>query len=86
MTQTRTEQSMSIKVLYFASLKELLGRGEETLSLDSLQTVDDVWKQVSAELDTPFQLLCSVNQEYATMDSLVQSGDEVAFFPPVTGG
>jgi molybdopterin synthase sulfur carrier subunit len=77
---------MSIKVLYFASLKELFGRSEEELSADSLSTVGDVWQQVSAEQDVPQQVLFAVNQEYAQLDTLIKSGDEVAFFPPVTGG
>ena len=77
---------MTIKVLYFASLKELFGRSEEQVSEIGVSTVDDVWKLVSAGRDVSHQVLYSVNQEYAQADSLVQAGDEVAFFPPVTGG
>ncbi|PCI70336.1 MAG: molybdopterin converting factor subunit 1 [Piscirickettsiaceae bacterium] len=77
---------MSIKVLYFASLKELFERSEEQLDIDGIRTVDDVWKLVSKGREVSQQVLYSVNQEYAQADSLVQSGDEVAFFPPVTGG
>lgn len=77
---------MTIKVLYFASLKELLGRSEELVNLDGINTVEDVWKHVSAGRDVSQQVLYSINQEYATADSLVKAGDEVAFFPPVTGG
>lgn len=77
---------MTIKVLYFASLKELLGRSEELVNLNEINTVEDVWKHVSAGRDVSQQVLYSINQEYATADSLVKAGDEVAFFPPVTGG
>lgn len=77
---------MSIKVLYFASLKERFGRSEEQLSVENLSTVGDVWQRVSSEQDVPQQVLFAVNQEYAQRDTLVKSGDEVAFFPPVTGG
>jgi len=77
---------MTIKVLYFASLKELLGRSEELVNHEGLNTVEDVWKLVSAGHDVSQQVLYSINQEYASADSLIKAGDEVAFFPPVTGG
>jgi molybdopterin synthase sulfur carrier subunit len=77
---------MSIKVLYFASLKEQFGCSEEQLSVENLSTVEDVWQQVSAKQEVPQHVLFAVNQEYAQLDTLVKSGDEVAFFPPVTGG
>jgi len=77
---------MPIKVLYFASLKEIFGRSEEQLSVEGLTTVGDVWKRVSAGHKISQQVLYSVNQEYAQADSIVKVGDEVAFFPPVTGG
>ncbi|MBV1912227.1 MAG: molybdopterin converting factor subunit 1 [Cycloclasticus sp.] len=89
MTQSNSqmyEETMPIKVLYFASLKELFGRSEQQLSIDGLSTVEDVWRRVSEGYDVSQQVLYSINQEYAQADSLVKSGDEVAFFPPVTGG
>jgi sulfur-carrier protein len=89
MTQSNSqmyEEIMPIKVLYFASLKELFGRSEQQLSVDGLSTVEDVWRRVSEGYDVSQQVLYSINQEYAQADSLVKSGDEVAFFPPVTGG
>ena len=89
MTQSNSqmyEEAMSVKVLYFASLKELFGRSEQQLNIDGLKTVEDVWKHVSKGYDVSKQVLYSVNHEYAQADSLVHAGDEVAFFPPVTGG
>ncbi|PHS73263.1 MAG: molybdopterin converting factor subunit 1 [Cycloclasticus sp.] len=77
---------MTIKVLYFASLKELLGCGEESISAEAVKTVEDVWLLVSQGKNISQQVLYSVNQEYAEGDALVKAGDEVAFFPPVTGG
>jgi len=77
---------MSIKVLYFASLKEQFGCSEEQLNVGNLSTVGEVWQQVSAEQNVPQHVLFAVNQEYAQLDTLIKSGDEVAFFPPVTGG
>ena len=77
---------MSIRVRYFASLREKMGRVEETLAPEGLETVADVWKAVSEGRPMPEQILCAVNMDYAGSESTVRDGDEVAFFPPVTGG
>ncbi len=63
-----------------------MGRVEETLATEGLATVADVWKAVSEGKPIPDQILCAVNMDYATPDTEVKDGDEVAFFPPVTGG
>jgi molybdopterin converting factor subunit 1 len=86
MTQTKAEKTMAIKVLYFASLKELMGHSQESVSAESVKTVEDVWVLVSQGKNISQQVLYSVNQEYAEGGELVKAGDEVAFFPPVTGG
>lgn len=75
-----------ITVKYFASVREALGRDEDLLEADSVRTVSDVWNRVSDRPDLPARLLVAVNQEYAEMGRSIQDGDEVAFFPPVTGG
>jgi molybdopterin synthase sulfur carrier subunit len=77
---------MSIKVRYFASLRETMGRVEESLAAEGIRTVADVWKAVSEGQPPPEHLLCAVNMEYADAAASVNDGDEVAFFPPVTGG
>lgn len=85
---------INIKVLYFARLKEALGIGEEALELPGeIDSVSQL-KQFLAQRGGPWQqLVCeegnylvSINQEFAIGDQTIQSGDEVAFFPPVTGG
>jgi len=86
MTQSKVENNMSIKVLYFASLKEQFGCAEQQINSEGIRTVADVWRQVSEDHDVSLQVLNSVNQEYAELESAVKAGDEVAFFPPVTGG
>lgn len=63
-----------------------MGRVEETLAAEDLATVADVWKAVSEGKPLPDQILCAVNMDYASPDAVVKDGDEVAFFPPVTGG
>jgi molybdopterin synthase sulfur carrier subunit len=77
---------MTIRVKYFASLRERMGRAEETLSADEALTVADVWRRVSGAQPVPPNLLAAVNQEYGSFSQAVHDGDEVAFFPPVTGG
>jgi len=77
---------MPIKVKYFARLREEFGRGEEDINTTSIKTVADVWKQVSHDQPLKANILMAVNLEYVDADHPVQEGDEVAFFPPVTGG
>jgi molybdopterin synthase sulfur carrier subunit len=78
--------SMSIKVRYFASLKENLGRTEDNFVHTGLLSVREVWQRVNAETPLPSNILVAVNMDYAELNHLVKDGDEVAFFPPVTGG
>ncbi len=79
---------MSIKVKYFASLRELLGRSEDSLDIGNGKvTVAEVWSKVAdGNRSLPENVLTSVNMEYVKPDAIVKDGDEVAFFPPVTGG
>ena len=74
-----------IQVRYFASLRERMGRGEELIDAAGIATVADVWRRVARE-PMPANTLMAINQEYAGVDAPVRAGDEVAFFPPVTGG
>ena len=75
-----------ITVKYFASLRESLGRDQDTLDASSVATVQDVWSKIAEGSDLPSHLLIAVNMEYADLQHPVKDGDEVAFFPPVTGG
>ena len=75
-----------ITVRYFASLREEMGLSSETLPELGIKTVEDVWNKVSQGRLEGRTLLCAVNHKYAKLDTPVQSNDEVAFFPPVTGG
>ena len=84
---------MAIKLLYFASLKEALGQGQEEMGLpDTVVTVGALRAHLASrggEWDrfvTSRTLCCAVNQGMASPGSPVSDGDEVAFFPPVTGG
>ncbi len=83
-----------ITILYFAWLRERTGLSEETLALpDTGMTVADLIALLAARGPghaAAFQnrrtIRCAVNQEFADPATVLRSGDEVAFFPPVTGG
>ena len=77
---------MAITVKYFASLRERMGRGEDRLHPPLPATVGEVWERVGGPEPLEGNLLLAVNLEYAEPDHPVADGDEVAFFPPVTGG
>ena len=76
---------MSISVRYFASIRERLGRSEQSLEAEGIATAADVWKQATGE-PWPPNTLVAINHEHARKDDAVTDSDEVAFFPPVTGG
>ena len=81
-----------LKILYFASLREALGTSFETLELPaSVSNVGELRAYLLARggqwetLATLKNLRYAVNQEMARPTTTVRDGDEVAFFPPVTG-
>lgn len=77
---------MPIHVKYFASLRERMGRAEDVVDAAGAATVADVWARVSEGQAVPGNVLVAVNMEYADLGHAVKDGDEVAFFPPITGG
>lgn len=83
-----------MRVLYFALLRERVGVAEETVAPPAeIRTVGDLvdWlrrqsPQHDHALADPAMVRVAVNQDYARPDHAVGPNDEVAFFPPVTGG
>ena len=75
---------MSIQVKFFASLREKMGISESTI--EPVPTAGDVWDITTNNAERPINVLVAINLEYAQFDSPITDGDEVAFFPPVTGG
>lgn len=80
------EMAMSIKVRYFAGLKESLGRCEDDLDGADGQTAQAIWARLNEGRPLPSNILVAINMDYASLDAVVGDGDELAFFPPVTGG
>ncbi len=85
---------MKVKVLFFASLREQLGTGAEEIELpEGVATVaglrahlvkrGEPWRKALAEGRL---LRAAVNQDMIKPGAAIKAGDEVAFFPPVTGG
>ena len=81
---------MSIEVFLFARLREIVGEPSLVIHCQEIQTVADVWTQVCDEFPQlkafESSLLFAVNQEFASLQSPVRAGDEIAIFPPVSGG
>ena len=83
-----------ITVMYFASLREQLNQASEQLQLpDEVKTVGDLRKnlaqrgtQWASAFDDQALVMMSVNHTMSNNDTAISDGDEVAFFPPVTGG
>lgn len=77
---------MAIRVRFFASLREQIGYSEKSIAAEGLATVSDVLERLDKAGTLNTKVLYAVNMEYAKPDTPVKDGDEVAFFPPVTGG
>ena len=81
---------MKVTVKYFAVCHEMLNRSEEEMELPEGSTVNTILKQLEdewpeiAEFYEVMQM--AVNWEYATENTELADGDEVALIPPVTGG
>ncbi len=84
----------TVKILYFASLREKLGRAGEEIELPAgvatvaalrshLRGRDEHYENVFSE---KILLRAAINQDMVQPSAAVKAGDEVAFFPPVTGG
>jgi molybdopterin synthase sulfur carrier subunit len=77
---------MSITVKFFASLRESLDKSEVNLDAADIITAADAWQAASGNHEPLPNMLVAINMEYADLDDVLHDGDEVAFFPPVTGG
>lgn len=81
---------MKVKVKYFAVCREMFNRDEEEMELpdgailmDILKRLEEEWPEIPEYYEV---MQMSVNWEYATEQTKLSDGDEVALIPPVTGG
>lgn len=79
------------KIIFFAQTRELVGT--DTIEVNVEQwSISELIEQLSQRGDKwalalkEKTVLCAVNQTFADVNYIIQSGDEIAFFPPVTGG
>ena len=82
-----------VTVLFFASIRERLGVDRLSVKLGAATTLTDFMQQLVSQQDESWadvlmaaNVICAVNQEVAGDGQMVADGDEVAFYPPVTGG
>ena len=84
----------SVNILYFAALREQLGREGQQVTLPSnsvpVAALVQELRLHDAKLDEVFaatpRIRVAINQKLGGVDTCVQPGDELAFFPPMTGG
>ena len=82
-----------MKILYFANIRQTIGIIEENIDIDETYTVEEVikilkkknekYKKAFSNIDN---IKCSINLNYVKLNAKVKNSDELAFFPPVTGG
>ena len=81
-----------ITLKYFASLKSIAEKEEDHLDIENPITIDQLSDIISktapkmGEMIREKKVLVSINQEMASVDTIIHDGDEVAFLPPFSGG
>ena len=83
-----------MQILYFAWVREKIGRGGEEIALPAgVSDVGGLMRHLAslspghaAAFANPTAIRAAINQDFATAADAVRDSDEVAFFPPVTGG
>ena len=85
-----TSQTVRVKVLFFGRLKEIAGRGEDSVEIAEGSSIEQLFAAFTTQHPelVPFRasLVASRNQEFAAWSTPLHAGDEVAFLPPVSGG
>lgn len=77
---------MSITVKFFANLRERYGLNEESIDYREGISIPEIWSTLTNSQEMPATLMVAVNMAYSKKDVALADGDEVAFFPPVSGG
>lgn len=85
-----TEPTIRVRVLYFAIMRDLLGKEAESLAVSEGTNAGDLFALVTKDqprlANLERSLMVMINESYAGKDQPLRDGDEVAFIPPVSGG
>jgi molybdopterin converting factor subunit 1 len=89
--QTESDERIKVRVLFFGAARDVTGHAEAFLKLSAPATAKSALAEILShypELERRFgrSLLFAINQEYARGEREVRAGDELAVFPPVSGG
>jgi molybdopterin converting factor subunit 1 len=83
-------RAVKVRLLYFAVLRDIAGTDQRDLELAGGTTARQVWQSLRDEhpklADYTEPPLTAINESYATPDTVLREGDELAFIPPVAGG
>jgi len=89
-TPSNVKASIRVKVLFFGGLKEIAGGAEEFVELTSGSRIEELFATFVARkpefASYRRSVVASRNQEFAAWSTPIDSGDEIAFLPPVSGG
>jgi molybdopterin synthase sulfur carrier subunit len=85
---------MKLKLVYFAWMRDKIGKAEEAVEVgETVKTVADLVNWLRPQSDAYADAFadmttvrCAINLDYVMADAKLNEGDEVGFFPPVTGG
>ena len=81
---------MQVRLLFFATLKDIVGSRQLQIDLPVGMTIGDLLTRLEVDYprirDYRSVVLTAINQEYVGHDAPIAEGDEVAIFPPVSGG
>lgn len=81
---------MKVRILYFASFRDVAGRPEEERELPAGTRISDLWEILSREIPAfgrfPRMPIAAVNRLTTVGHHMLEDGDEVAYLPPVAGG
>jgi molybdopterin synthase sulfur carrier subunit len=80
---------MKVKIRYFGQFRDLAGKQEEFLETKNGITVKELREQIREiypKIAAKNEVLVAVNGSFGTLDQVISETDEVAFFPPVSGG
>ena len=81
---------MKVKVFYFSSIKDIVKKSNEEITLENNSSVSELLKVLKEKYpeisDHLNNIMIAINEEYSTLETTLKNGDTVALIPPVSGG